>query len=276
MSTQRTHYVTTSDGVAIGGTVHGRGPALVFLQGGIGDGDLDWQGVLGRCTDRFTCHLPSLRGRGLSGDHPDLSVGRAVQDFVAYVDSIGEPAGLVGWSRGANDALGVAAQCDAVTRVVPFEPVAPSAMDEQTQADLGAIVASMAELAAEGRLTAAARTFARWPFNEEEIALADQAGYFEAAGGYTANLLGLLQDLDEHGDPTAGRSVLGAIAAPVAVLYGSHTKPFLAASARHVADVVRNGELREISGVGHAAPLTHPEALAGALTEFFAPARQPA
>jgi len=39
MSTQRTHYVTTSDGVTIGGTVHGDGPLLVFLQGVIGDGE---------------------------------------------------------------------------------------------------------------------------------------------------------------------------------------------------------------------------------------------
>jgi hypothetical protein len=41
MSTQRTHHVTTTDGVIIGSTVHGQGP-LVFLQGSIGDGDLDW------------------------------------------------------------------------------------------------------------------------------------------------------------------------------------------------------------------------------------------
>ncbi|MGI8729663.1 MAG: alpha/beta fold hydrolase, partial [Solirubrobacteraceae bacterium] len=79
MSKQRTHYVTTTtDGVTIGGTVHGQGPPLVFLQGIIGDGDLDWQALLGHLTDRFTCHLPSMRGRGLSGDHPDLSIGRQV------------------------------------------------------------------------------------------------------------------------------------------------------------------------------------------------------
>ena len=33
MSNQRTHYVTTADGVTTGGTVHGQGPPLVFLQG---------------------------------------------------------------------------------------------------------------------------------------------------------------------------------------------------------------------------------------------------
>jgi hypothetical protein len=39
---------------------------------------------------------------------------------------------------------------------------------------------------------------------------------------------------------------------------------------------VPNARVHEIPGAGHAAPLTHPEALAKALTEFFTPARQPA
>ena len=276
MSNQRTHYVTTTDGVTIGATVHGQGPPLVFLQGAVGDGDLDWNRLVGHLTDRFTCHLPSLRGRGLSGDHPDLSSGRLVDDVLAYVDSIGEPTGLVGWSVGANLALAVAAQSDAVAAVAPFEPVMPSLMDEQEQAALGGAVARMGELAADGRLTDAARAFAGWPFNDEEVAVAEDAGYFEAAGRYVPNMLNLLQQAMEHEDPTADPAVLGAISAPVLVLLGSDTKPFFTASARHVADHVPNARIHEIPGAGHAAPLTHPEALAEALTEFFAPAQQPA
>ena len=277
MSNQRTHYVTTTDGVTIGGTVHGQGPPLVFLQGVIGDGDLDWQALLAHLTGRFTCHLPSLRGRGLSGDHPDLSSGRLVEDFLAYVDSIGEPTGLVGWSGGASLALAVAAQSDAVDAVAPFEPGMLSLMDEQEQAALGDAVARTGELAAEGRLAAAARAFAGFPFNDEEIAVAEDAGYFEAAGRYVPNLLNLLQQAMEYEGPAPDDpAVLGAISAPVLVLLGSDTKPFFTASARHVADHVPNARVHEIPGAGHAAPLTHPEALAEALTEFFAPAQQPA
>lgn len=33
MSNQRNHYLTTTDGVTIGASVHGEGPPLVFLQG---------------------------------------------------------------------------------------------------------------------------------------------------------------------------------------------------------------------------------------------------
>ena len=193
MSDQRTHYVTTTDGVTIGGTVHGQGPPLVFLQGVIGDGDIDWQALLPYLTGRFTCYLPSLRGRGLSGDHPDLSPGRLVDDFLAYVDSIGQPTGLVGWSAGASHALAVAAQSDAVDAVAPVEPPMDGLWDEEEQAALGDAVARMGELAAEGRLTDAVRPFLDVVFNDEDIAAAEDAGYPEATGRYVPNLLNLLQ-----------------------------------------------------------------------------------
>jgi pimeloyl-ACP methyl ester carboxylesterase len=276
MSNQRTHYVTTTDGVTIGGTMHGQGPPLVFLQGIIGDGDLDWQALLPHLTDRYTCHLPSMRGRGLSGDHPDLGLGRVVDDFLTYVDSIGEPTGLTGWSGGGTWALAVAAQSDAVSAVAPFEPGVLSLMDEQEQAAFGDALARMGGLAAEGRLTAAVRAFLGWPLNDDEIAVAEDAGYVEAAGRYVPNLLNLLQQAMGAEDPFADPAMLGAIQAPVAVLLGPDTKPFFTTSARYVTDHVPNARIHEISGVGHAAPLTHPEALAEALTEFFTPAQQPA
>ena len=278
MSNQRAHYVTTTDGVTIGGTVHGQGPPLVFVHGMLADGDIDWQALLPHLTGRFTCHLPSLRGRGLSGDHPDLSPGRMVDDILAYVDGIEAPTGLVGWSSGAYLAVtAAAAQPDAVDAVAPIEPGVLSLMDEQEQAVFGAAAARMGELAAEGRLPAAARAFAGWPFNDKEIAMAEDAGYFESAGRYVPNLLNLLQQWGEYEGPKPDDpAVLGAISAPMLVLHGADTTPFLTASARYVADRVPNARVHDIPGAGHAAPLTHPEALAEALTEFFAPAQKPA
>ena len=278
MSNQRTHHVTTTDGVTIGGTVHGEGPPLVFLQGLIGDGDIDWGPVVGHLSDRFTCHLPSMRGRGLSGDHPDLGTSRIAEDYTTYVDSIGEPTGLVGWSGGASQTLAVAAQSDLVSAVAPWEPVAASTFDEQTQAAVGDALARTGELAAKGNLTAAVRAFARFPFTDQEVAVAGDAGYFESAARYVPNLLNLFQQMlaeDEAAvvdDPVA----LGTISAPVLVLLGSDTKPLFTTSARHVADHVPNARIHQIPGAGHAASLTHPEALAEALTEFFAPSQQPA
>jgi len=272
MSSQRTHYVTTTDRVTIGGAVHGDGPPLVFVQGVIGDGDLDWQALAGHLDGRFTCHLPSFRGRGLSSDHPDLSLRRRVDDILAYVDSIDEPTGLVGWSAGGSLALGAAGtQPGAVDAVAAFEPGMLSLMDEHEQAALGDTVARTAELAAEGRLTEASRTFAAWPFDDEEIAAAEDLGYFEAAGRYVPNLLDVLrQDMQDRSPASEDPAVLGAISAPVLLLVGSESKPFFAASARRLANHIHNARIREVPATGHAAPLTHPEALAEALAEFFA------
>ena len=52
-----------------------------------------------------------------------------------------------------------------------------------------------------GRLAAAARAFAGFPFNDEEIAVAEDAGYFEAAGRYVPKLLNLLQQAMASEDP---------------------------------------------------------------------------
>jgi pimeloyl-ACP methyl ester carboxylesterase len=273
LSSQRTHYASTTDGVSIGGTVHGQGPPLVFWHGAYGDGDLDWQALPPHLTARFTCYLPSWRGRGLSEDHPDVSYGRRVDDVRSYVESIGEPTGLVGWSGGATPALDAAAQSDAVSAFAAFEPTMGSLMDEQERAALFGAVARMRELASEGRLTEGLRVAARGPFNDEEIAVAEDAGYFEAAGKNVPNLLNVFQQMMEYEGPTADDpAVLGAISAPVLVLHGADAKPFWIRGARYVADQVPDGRIQEIPGAGHAAPLTHPEALTEALTEFFSTA----
>ena len=276
MSSQRTHHVTTTDGVTIGATVHGDGPPLVFLQGVIGDGDTDWGRVVEHLTHRFTCHLPNMRGRGLSGDHPDLSIGRLVDDVLTYVDDIGEPTGLVGWSLGAGLALIVAAQSDAVTAVAPLDPLAVSMMDEQERAAFGGAIARAGELAAAGRLADAVRAFADYPFNDRDVAVAKEAGYFEASGRYAQTMVNFFQQQRGYKGPMPDDpAVLSAIAAPMLVLHGSDTTPFGTFSARYVGEHVPNARVHKIPGAGHAASLTHPEALADALTEFFTRAQKP-
>ena len=270
MTTERTHFGTTSDGVRIGGSVHGEGPPIVFWHGAYGDGDVDWRGLLPYLTDRFTCFLPSWRGRGLSEDHPDLSYGRRVADVVDFVSSLGEPTGLVGWSGGANPALAATGESDSINAVALYEPTMGSVMNDEDRQAFGGAVSRMAELAADGELTEALRAAASFPFNGDEIAVADDAGYFEASGRYVPNLLLVFQQLREHQGPTVDDpSALTAISIPVLVLHGADTKPFWLRSAQHVAEHVPNSSIQTLTNAGHAAPITRPAALAEALVRFF-------
>ncbi len=207
---------------------------------------------------------------------PDVSPSRLVDDILTYVDSIGEPIGLVAWSGSCDRALAAAARSDTVVAVAPFEPVMPQLMDEQLQAGVGDAMARAGGLAAEGKLPAAVRTFLSVFFGDEGTAVVEELGYFEATGRYLTHMFKVLEQEMEHGPPCADPTVLGAIPAPVMVIVGSDTIPLFAAAARHVLDHVPNARMQEIPGAGHFGPLTHPEALAAALTDFFSSAKQPA
>jgi pimeloyl-ACP methyl ester carboxylesterase len=106
--------------------------------------------------------------------------------------------------------------------------------------------------------------------SDEEIAAAEDAGYFEAAARYVPNLLEVFRQLREYDGPTADDpAVFGSISIPVLVLHGARTKPFWIRGARHVSEHVADARIQEIPGAGHLAPLTHPEVIADDLLEFF-------
>ena len=125
-------------------------------------------------------------------------------------------------------------------------------------------------------MTVAVRAFAG-VLNDEDIAVVEDAGYFEAASRYVPNLLNFFQQQMEYEGPMPDDpAMLAAISVPVLALPGSDTKPYETASARHLAGHVPNATVHEMPGAGHASLLTHPEALAEALTDFFASFQQPA
>ena len=67
MSEERIQRAVSVDGTEIAGRVLGQGPPLVLVHGGWGDGEVAWEALLPHLTDRFTCYLPSTRGRDCPG-----------------------------------------------------------------------------------------------------------------------------------------------------------------------------------------------------------------
>lgn len=270
MSDPRTHEVTTDDNVTIRATVHGHGPSLVLLHGVMGDGDVDWQALVPRLADRFTCHLPSMRGRGRSDDHANLQIDRIGIDYTTYVESLGESAGVVGWSSGAGQALAVASRSAAVGAIASYEPMVGELMGDREREDLASALVRARELVDQGDLPAAMRAFAAHPLTPSDTEAADEAGYFEATGRYAPHVLRVFEQVMGYtGVRPEDPELLAAITAPVLVLCGSETSPLFANGVRHLLDTLPDAQGHIIPSAGHAGPLTHPHRVALELREFF-------
>jgi pimeloyl-ACP methyl ester carboxylesterase len=279
MNGDRMHRAVSDDGTEIVGGVRGRGPAVVLVHGGIGDGDLAWEALLPHLTDRFTCYLPSTRGRGLSSDNPDHSPARLEDDVTAFVDSIGEPVHLIGWSGSGAWVLGAAARSGSVAAVAVHEPGVMSVMRDDDLERTFATMERVGMAAADGRLVDAVRAFAAWIATDPEIADLETIHFYERwASCVPAMLRFVQQDASYEGPRSTDPEVLGKVTAPVLLLRGRQTLlgTWFADAARHIAQHVPDPHIRELPGAGHFAPVLAPELMAGELISFFALARQPA
>ncbi len=175
MDTDRTHRVRSADGTEIVGDVTGDGPPLVLVHGSLEDGRTCWRAMLPFFEQEFTCYLPSTRSRGRSGAATDLSPQRRLEDVIAFVDSIDQPAFLFGESDGGALALGAAAVTD-VEAVAAYEPTVFEVADGQLQATLDATVPNIVQAIERDDLTAAAETFSRMIANDGELASLSASG----------------------------------------------------------------------------------------------------
>jgi pimeloyl-ACP methyl ester carboxylesterase len=122
MSTTRTiHTITSPDGTQIAYQLSGDGPPLVLVHGGISDHSY-WHAVLPALEARFSVYAMERRGRGHSGDTQPYAIEREYEDIAALVESIGEPAYLLGHSYGAICAVEAALRVDDLRGLVLYEP----------------------------------------------------------------------------------------------------------------------------------------------------------
>jgi pimeloyl-ACP methyl ester carboxylesterase len=279
MTDTRIHRAVSIDGTEIAGRVVGHGPALVLVHGGIGDGETAWDAMLPHLNDRFTCFLPSTRGRGLSADDPDHSPPRLEDDVTAFVDSIGEPVFVVGWSGSGAWVLGATARSDAVAAVAVYEPALIPVMAEDDLAETLRTMQHVGAAAASGRLVDAVRVFASWICTEEETAALAQTSFDDVwAVRVPAMLRFVQQDGSYDGPRSTDPEALARITAPVLVLTGQQTRlrPFFTAAAEFVAQHVVDSQVWDLPGAGHLAPVLAPESVADELITFFESVRQPA
>jgi pimeloyl-ACP methyl ester carboxylesterase len=278
MSQDRIHRAITEDGVEIAGRVRGEGPPLVFVHGALADGETAWEPLLPFMTDQYTCYLMSLRGRGLSGPGDDLSREHLTADVTAFLDSIGEPVGVVGLSGGALLSLAAAEKTSSVSAVAAYEPPVFEVMSEDVAAAFRGTVQRMGEVAATGRMAEAVRTFLEFVTNQEELRAASEMKLPDALAPNVPVQLEEFPRVLEGGPSATDPSALANIAVPVLLMHGTRSEPhpWFIDGVRHVAAHVPNAQVREIAGAGHLGPILEPAAVADELHRFFSTARHAA
>jgi pimeloyl-ACP methyl ester carboxylesterase len=282
MEEGRIQRAVSADGTEIVGRVIGQGPPLVLVHGGIGDGEFAWTELLPHLTNRFSCYLPSTRGRGLSADHIDHSLPRLQEDIDAFVESIGEPVYVMGWSGGGPFVLGVAERTDAAMAVVAWESGGSAdAIGPEGQADLGRLGAAIEQAgmaAAEGRLVDAVRAFLIGICNDEEIAALEGTDFHERWSRGVPELLVFFQQVMAAQEPGPDApEALAQITVPVLLLTGEETllEAAFGNATQYIAAHTADAQVREVPGVGHFAPVAAPERVAAELIAFFEKVPQP-
>jgi pimeloyl-ACP methyl ester carboxylesterase len=269
MRTEPIHRTLSDDGTQIVGSVHGRGPNLVLVPGGPGDGEFSFRSLVTGLADHFTCFAMSTRGKGLSSGHPDHSADRLTEDVRAFVESLGEPATVLGHSSGAMLALEAAACTDAVSALALYEPAVFDTISDEQAATLAGVFASIADRVDAGRSREAAQLFYEQVAraNEEESAGLAHGREYDLAG---RNLESVLRQVQQSGPPRLSRPDLpSGLAKPVLVMVGTRTAPIFSEAARRLAGRLPDATVVEIEGAGHLGPQLLADRVAETVIRFL-------
>jgi pimeloyl-ACP methyl ester carboxylesterase len=146
--------LTSTDGTTIAYERSGEGPALILAVGAFCDRS-STAALTPLLSSQFTVYEYDRRGRGSSGDSPDYSIDREVDDLAALISAAGGSARVYGHSSGAALALEAAARGVPVTGLVAYEPPY-TAMDDGTGGSTELLEGVRARIAAGDRDGAAA------------------------------------------------------------------------------------------------------------------------
>jgi pimeloyl-ACP methyl ester carboxylesterase len=135
-------HVHSTNRVTVSFETRGRGPHLVLVHGSFSDHRSNWAFVAPQLERQFTLTTVARRGRGETTATDGHGLEDDARDVVAVLQSLSEPAYLLGHSYGAHAALLAAAAVPGqVQRLVLYEPAVPSVIPREALVRLDALAA---------------------------------------------------------------------------------------------------------------------------------------
>ena len=234
-----------NDGARIWYAVHGTGPAVILLHGGLGNAGNWGKQVPALVATGRTVVVIDSRGHGRSTrDAKPFGYGRMAGDVLAVMDHGGiEKASLVGWSDGACTALILADRHpERVSGVFFFA----CNMDPTGTLEFRAT-------------PVVDRCFHRHRLDYEALSATPDA--FDT---FVADVSLMMQR-----EPNYSAADLAAIQVPVAIVLGAHDEFIHPEHAAYLADTIPGATLTILPEVSHFAPLQRPALFNDAVLRFL-------
>lgn len=255
--------VTSKDGTAIAFDRSGEGPPLILVVGAFNDRTTGGP-LAAALQERFTVINYDRRGRGDSTDTLPYAVAREVEDLEALIEEAGGSASVFGYSSGAVLSLRAAARGLAIPRLALYEPplVAEGSRIGQPE-DLAARISGLVET---GRRGEAVELFQREGVGLPAgvVAQIRQAPFWPALEAMAHTLV---YEAKIVGDGSVPRELAASVAAPILVIAGGASFPYMREMAPALADAIPDARARVLEGQSHDIV---PQVLAPVLAEFFA------
>ncbi|WP_458210926.1 alpha/beta fold hydrolase [Haladaptatus sp. NG-SE-30] len=253
-STHTMDTVTSTDGTSIAFARTGSGPPLVLVPGGGANDHTRWDagGVRPAFADHCTVYAIDGRGLGESGDADEYELEREFEDVAAVVESIDEPAVVLGHSSGALIALEAALRTDNLRKLILYEPpIQVGDHDLDTEQEVAEMEALLDAGQHEQVLILFLREVANLPPDEIDALRGAPNWQRRVEGAYT--IPRAIRGVSEY-EFDAAR--LAGLTTPTLLLEGSESPPFLHTAIEALAEALQNSRIVTFEGHGHVAMLT--------------------
>lgn len=256
------HFVTSADGTRIAYETKGSGPPLIFVAGAFND-HTTGAALADVLAADFTVITYDRRGRGQSGDAPEYTVQKELDDIAAVLAATSEDAALLGFSSGAMLIMEAARAGIVSGPLILVEP--PYLMDESRPRPPEGFPEKLRALVDAGKRGEAVELF-QTDFIGIPRPVVEQFRHAPFRAGLEAIAHTTIYDATIAATLTLDPALPTAIRQSVLAIAGTDSTPFLVTTARTLAKLLPDGRYAGIEGMNH--DLT--PALAPAITAFLA------
>ncbi|WP_375000359.1 alpha/beta fold hydrolase [Aeromicrobium sp. CTD01-1L150] len=251
MSTNAT--LTSADGTTIAYETSGSGPAVILIST-VAEDRTGVAGLAELLAEHFTVISYDRRGRGASGDPQPYDPAREIEDIGALIETLGGAAALLSGSAGCALALDAAdALGEAVTALYLYEP--PFIVSDARPPMPPDYVEHQEQLVAEGRRGDAVEYFmtqalgipAEWVEGMKQDPSWEQMSALAHTYAYDGRIMRGLQD------GTALPRDRWSTRAPVHVVVGENSEPFVLEGANALAEILPRVTIEVLPGQDHSA-----------------------